>query len=67
MMTKAVRIENADMSYHKLVVETWDKGAVGNPDTLAFSKVLEYPTAMAGHLGDLYVTSTRYIVIRELV
>lgn len=79
-MTKKVRIENADTSPAKVVVEVWDKGAVitdpsgtplrdaaGNvkrkPDMLAFSRTLDTPTAMTG--DDIFVTSTRYLVVKE--
>ena len=62
-MTKRVRIENADMASYKVVVEVWDKGIDGGPDTRAFTRNLDYPTAMTG--DDVYLTSTRYIVIKE--
>lgn len=62
-MTKKVRIENADTSSFKVVVQTWDKGQNGEPDTLAGEEVLEYPTAMT---SGTYITSTRYLVVKEL-
>lgn len=65
-MTKAIRVENADTSAYKVLVQTWDKGVDGQPDVLAKEQVLGHPTAMAGAAGDLYLTSTRYIVIKEL-
>jgi len=61
-MTKQVRIENADTSAYKVVVEVWDKGQNGEPDKLAFTRNLDYPTAMA---NDVYITSSRYIVVKE--
>jgi hypothetical protein len=61
-MTKQVRIENADTAPYKLMVETWDKGFEGSPDSLVATQTLSYPTAMS---SGLYVTSTRYIVVRE--
>lgn len=71
-MTKKVRIENADTSNYKVVVQVWDKGPLlctdpdGNPnygpDTLAFERNLDFPTAMA---DDIYLTSTRYFVVKE--
>lgn len=61
-MTKQVRIENADTSQAKVVVEVWDKGVNGQPDVKAFERRLDYPTAMA---NDIYLTSTRYFVVRE--
>lgn len=71
-MTKLVRIENADMSPYKIQVEVWDKGAqmpdgMGGfnqaPDTLAKTIELNHPTAMTGM--DCYLTSTRYLVVKE--
>lgn len=71
-MTKKVRIENADMSPYKVVVEVWDKGqlmpdGLGGfnqaPDTLAKTINLDHPTQMTG--DDVYLTSTRYLVIKE--
>lgn len=63
-MTKLVRIENADTANHQVIVEVWDRGfPEGEPDKLAFTRELAYPTAMTG--DDVYLTSTRYIVIKE--
>ncbi len=63
-MTKQVRIENADLSTYKVVVEVWDKGyPEGEPDKLARTIELNHPTAMTG--TDCYITSTRYLVVRE--
>lgn len=64
-MTKRVRIENADTSNHKVLVEIWDKGVDGAPDTLARTVELNYPTAMTDE--NVYLTSTRYILIKEAV
>lgn len=61
-MTKAVRIENADTANIKVVVQVWDKGLEGSPDTLAQEVNLDYPTAMT---NGLYLTSTRYLVVKE--
>ena len=61
-MTKKVRVENADTSPYKVVVEVWDKGQDGGPDVLAFVRNLNSPTSMA---DDIYLTSTRYFVVRE--
>lgn len=61
-MTKAVRIENADTANYKVLVEVWDKGQNGEPDKLAFTRTLDYPTAIT---NDVYITSTRYLVVKE--
>ena len=64
-MTKKVRIENADTSNFRVVVQIWDKGfPEGAPDTMAKEIPLDYPTNMTG--DDCYLTSTRYMVIKEL-
>ncbi len=63
-MTKQVRIENADQAPYKVVVEVWDKGyPEGQPDVLQKTIELSHPTAMTG--PDCYITSTRYLVVRE--
>lgn len=63
-MTKKVRIENADMAPYKVVVEVWDKGyPEGQPDTLVKTIELNHPTAMTS--DDCYITSTRYLVVKE--
>jgi hypothetical protein len=61
--------ENADTSDYKVIVQIWDKGLSGpaegeyEPDTLVKEIRLDYPTAMTGE--DVYLTSTRYIVVKE--
>ncbi|NDP58009.1 MAG: hypothetical protein GZ090_01440 [Oxalobacteraceae bacterium] len=63
-MTKKIRIENADNSSYKVVVQIWDKGyPQGAPDTLVKEVHLDNPTAMTG--DDVYLTSTRYLVVKE--
>lgn len=69
-MTKTVRIENADTSDFKVVVEVWEKGFTADgvfsdnvPDMLVKEIELNYPTAMTG--PDLYITHTRYLVVKE--
>lgn len=62
-MTKHVRIENADTSNFEIVVQTWDKGLDGAPDTLVEEHTLKYPADMTP--PNTYITSTRYIVVKE--
>lgn len=62
-MTKRIRIENADTANFKVAVEVWDKGFNGEPDRLAFTEDLDYPTAMT--TTAVYLTSTRYVVVKE--
>lgn len=67
-MTKTVRVENADNSSYKVVVETWNRGRPatesdpGTPDTLESAVTLGHPTA----LQEFGIHSTRYLVIKEL-
>lgn len=73
-MTKTVRIENADTSSYKVVVEVWEKGvdaspdneakglpAGGIPDAMVHREVLGHPTAM----GSFGIHSTRYLRVVE--
>ena len=63
-MTKHVRVENADTSDYRVVVEVWDKGyPKGAPDVLLATHFLDYPTAMTDR--NVYLTSTRYLVVKE--
>lgn len=63
-MTKRVRIENADTSDYKVVVQVWDKGyPEGEPDKLVKEITLNHPTAMTGE--DVYITGSRYLVVKE--
>lgn len=71
-MTKKVKIENADLSPYGVWVQVWDKGAQlpdgqggfnQAPDVMVFEQVLLNPTDITG--DDVYLTSTRYIVIKE--
>lgn len=62
-MTKKVRIENADTSNYKVVVQVFDKGGEGAPDTLVKEIELSHPTAMTG--DDCYIHSGRYLVVKE--
>ena len=70
-MTKKVRIENADTSSHKLVVQVWQKGAtmpdgLGGinqaPDVMANEYAINSPADMV----DAYVHSGQYLVVREV-
>jgi hypothetical protein len=63
-MTKQVRIENADTSPFKVVVEVWDRGfPEGEPDVLHRTINLDYPTALTD--SSVCITSTRYLVVKE--
>jgi hypothetical protein len=64
-MTKSIRVENADTSNFKVVVEVWDRGDFnrGIPDNLVETIKLDYPTSMTPQ--GLYITSTRYLIVKE--
>lgn len=63
-MTKRVRIENADTSEYRVVVQVWEKSVLdGQPDSLVREVSLDYPTAMTD--DDVYLTHTRYLVVKE--
>lgn len=72
-MTKKVRIENADTTSYKVVVQVWDKGmqlpdGFGGftqqaPDVMAFERVLNNPCDITG--DGIYLTSTRYLIVKE--
>lgn len=76
-MTKRVRVENADTSDYKVVVQVWDKGAtmpvtdpqtgevtqVAGPDRLVNEIRLDHPTAITG--DDCYIHGGRYLVVKE--
>ena len=69
-MTKKIRVENADTGLSfQAVMQVWDRGvsygpAEGEvePDKLVREIPLGFPTAMA----EEYITSTRYLVIKEV-
>lgn len=60
-MTKAIRIENADTSDHKVEIEQWDVIEDGD-DILVATDRIDFPTAMA----NITIWDTRYLVIKEI-
>lgn len=67
-MTKKVRIENADTSDYKVVVEIWNKVAQSQvegevlPDTKVSTTLLASPAS----LGEFYIHDGCYLVVKEL-
>lgn len=61
-MTKKVRIEDADSSGFKINVQLWEKGQNGKPDALVSESEFYGPA----DLREFYITSTRYLVIKEV-
>lgn len=59
-MTKHVRIENADTSNYKVIVEAVDVAADGT-ETVTKTTELNYPTQLTTEM----IHSTRYLRIRE--
>lgn len=59
-MTKKVRIENADISDHQLVVEVREYTAGG--ELLVSTEELRYPTQLA----EFTIWGDRFLVVREL-
>jgi len=63
MMTKKVRIENADTSSHKLVVQVWQMQADGEPHVMTAEHAINGPTDMV----EAYVYGAgQYLVVREV-
>lgn len=60
-MTKKIRIENADGSDHRVVVQTWQKGVDGAPDVLLKEEPLRNPTDML----DGWVWQGQYLIVVE--
>ena len=60
-MTKLVRIENADTSKYKVVVEVWQKRGEGQPDEKVSEKLLNFPTALV----EAHVWDSQYLIDRE--
>lgn len=61
-MTKQVRVENADTGPAVVIIEVWDKGFGDEPDKMSHEVQLQHPAQLA---NDLYITSTRYLVVKE--
>jgi hypothetical protein len=61
-MTKQVRIENADTSDHKIIVQMWNKGVDGAPDNMVDEVPLNHPTALTTQT----IWKERYLVIKEV-
>jgi hypothetical protein len=60
-MSKSIRIENADTSDHKVVVEVWEGGDHIEPKKINEIR-LDYPTALTTQL----VYKGQFLVIREV-
>ncbi len=61
-MTKAIRIENADTSDHKVVVEVWQKGQDGAGDVKSAEHTLDYPTSLLEET----IHDSQYLVVKEV-
>lgn len=62
-MTKLIRIENADTSDHKIVVEIYEKSQNGDPvDVLVKTITLNTPTQLIQE----HIWQGRYLLVKEV-
>lgn len=61
-MTKAIRIENADTSNHKVQILVMAPGRLGAPDTVVRTLDLNLPAQQITE----YVHSGQYLVVKEV-
>ena len=61
-MTKAIRVENADNSDHKVTVQVWEKGPEGGHAKMIKEFPLNYPTAML----EQTIWKNHFLVIKEV-
>lgn len=63
-MTKVVRVENADTSTFKVLVQVWEKSSsAGSPDILVREVALNNPCDITD--SSVYITGTRYLIVKE--
>ena len=61
-MTKAIRVENADTSDHKVMVQVWEK-----PQDGSFAKMVEeYPLNHPTSMVEQTIWKDHYLVIKEV-
>ena len=61
-MTKSIRVENADTSEWKVVVQVWQKGIGSEPDVMSSEHKLDSPADMITE----YVHGSQYLVVKEV-
>ena len=61
-MTKAIRVENADNSDHKVMVQVWEKGAEGEHAKMIEEYPLNHPTSMI----EKTMWKNHFLVIKEV-
>lgn len=61
-MTKAIRVENADTSDHKVVVQVWEKPIDGSHAKMIKEYPLNNPTAMIEET----IWKDHFLVIKEI-
>jgi hypothetical protein len=61
-MTKAIRVENADTSDHKVMVQVWEKGPDGGHAKMISEHPLNYPTSMI----EKTIWQGHFLVIKEV-
>lgn len=62
-MTKTIRVENADASDYKVLVEVWNKGLDDAEDEKINEFHLDYPTSMLTE----YIHDRQYLIIKEVL
>lgn len=60
-MTKKIRIENADTSDWKVVVQQWERGQNNEPDRFIAETELNNPT----DLKEFLIWKEKYLIIKE--
>lgn len=61
-MTKAIRVENADISDHKVMVQVWEKPQDGGHAKMIEEHPLDNPTAMI----EKTIWKDHFLVIKEV-
>lgn len=61
-MTKAIRVENADTSSHKVVVQVWEKPVDGGHAKMIEEHPLDIPTAMI----EKTIWKGHFLIIKEV-
>ncbi len=61
-MTKSIRVENADNSNHKVVVQVWERGPEGGHAKMLTEHRLDYPTSMV----EKTIWKDHFLVIKEV-
>ena len=61
-MTKAIRVENADNSDHKVMVQVWEKSSDGEHAKM----IKEYPLDSPTQMIEQTIWKNHFLVIKEV-